>query len=825
MIARDYAILIGINDYPQLGENNSAANLKGPCNDVDAVKTWLLDAKGGNFPDDSTIYTWKSAPAADAMNAHPTAAELVITLSQLDRLAIQNQQQGLGRRVGRRLYIFMSGHGFSPERQRACLFSADAMERVTFNVHATGWLNWLQDSGYFREYVMWMDCCMNRLSFLQPGDPQIPRVNSSEIPRANFVAFAAQRPLKAVEVPITQDGGKYHGAFTWTLLEGLRGAAADLSGRVTGRSLADWVRNALVLRMTEQDMIDVEVAKEPEIVQEDAGLIFVRGVSKPLYSVELQFPGLAVPDTARLWSGAPPRLIDTLPINGLKTTCSLQPGLYLVEVPTAGIRQGFEVVKPTTIVVTEHGSPVVESPAGTPFELCVDPADPTAEIFVIDSMFSLADNDSGRLVTELSFGLYKIKIRVGRNTSGHVILLDGDCLAPQDAEIAQSSSVIPISRTSSSHEYHEQGRRNAIDAASNLPVPDGGAVLLLMARAFSGKDAPVPETAPWTGITVVDSGGNLVMDLEAEGQRGHYGDPYAFAVKALAPGCYFLRQRLTDGTRLEQSLILCPGWRMEVYVLRRVPISSDRLSLRPRVSIAMYRIVGASDSEENQRLVETARLALADERCLLNQNLEEVLLLKFDNPIAGIIGGHLLLVERDRDPSRDIRLLDTVVRNLQGLLGKTHPDVVALASQAHDPQLRTEDPIAGPPMFQRSWRFLTSASQESPGLIGPELWGRIVAQSALPPLLVWSHEEDVRATALSDLARAVFSPSADAGGAQPGQRPSTAGAAGAQAAFGVEIPEASERISMPPSDSETRARAARLGIPPSALPVLKEKFR
>ncbi|MFP3741010.1 hypothetical protein, partial [Burkholderia sp. SIMBA_019] len=80
------------------------------------------------------------------------------------------------------------------------------------NVHATGWLNWLQDAGYFREFVLWMDCCMNRVSFLQPRDPQLSPVQATDPPAATFVAFAAQRPLKAIEIGIPEDGDKIHGA-------------------------------------------------------------------------------------------------------------------------------------------------------------------------------------------------------------------------------------------------------------------------------------------------------------------------------------------------------------------------------------------------------------------------------------------------------------------------------------------------------------------------------------------------------------------------------------------------------------------------------------
>ena len=112
----------------------------------------------------------------------------------------------------------------------------------------------------------------------------------AEPPSANFVAFAAQRPLKAVEIPIAEDGGKTHGAFTWALIEGLRGAAADVNGSVTGRSLADWVRNAQASQNDPRDLADVDVAKEPEVIQEDARLIFARGVSKPSYPMRVTFP-------------------------------------------------------------------------------------------------------------------------------------------------------------------------------------------------------------------------------------------------------------------------------------------------------------------------------------------------------------------------------------------------------------------------------------------------------------------------------------------------------------------------------------------------------
>jgi len=722
----------------------------------------------------------------------------------------------------------MSGHGFSPTPQRGCLFAANAQERLSFNVHATGWLNWLQDSGYFREYVLWMDCCMNRLSFLQPRDPPLPPVNASEPPRAGFVAFAAKRNCKAVELPIPEDSNKPHGVFTWALLEGLRGAAADANGRVSGRGLADWIRNAQVARMRPTDLQDHEVGQEPEVIREDAALIFARGVSKPFHQVTLNLPGNAVGAQARIWTGAPPRVIESLTVTAQSEVVSLQPGLYLIEVASAGLRQGFEVLKSTNVAVKDQGPEVIESPPGTVFQLRVDPQDPTAEIFVIDSQFGLVDSASGVLTTPLPFGLFKVKTRTSRSTGQQVVLIDRNRPSLDPATLFQPvATVVPIMGTAASHEYQAAGVQDARNKIDTLKITRGKSGLMVMVRAFSDSNSSVTGTRPWQGVSVVDTQGETVLDLE-QGDIREHGDAFAFAVAAMQPGCYFLRQKLDDGTTLEQSLILCKGWIHEVYVLRLAAPGEERLRHRPRVSVLMRKVGHATASDKADQLIDTARVALADERRILNTELEAVLLQKFSDPMAGIIGGHLLLVERERDPDRDLSLLDTVVDNLHGMVGKSHPDVAALALQCQDPRLRNSvRGLSGPPMFQRSWNLLAAAAQRRPKLIPVEMWERVQALSALPPFLAWSADAEVKSAAAMDLARAVLGDSVEleamtdeatsfslsvpsgvprdiAGGLFEGVVRG-AGAAGAQLT------------------SMAKSRAARMNLPPSALESLKAR--
>ncbi len=799
MSTHHYAILVGIDSYPQLGQGNSPLNLQGPRNDVDAIRAWLLDPAGGGFDDPAHIFDISGIPAGPAGSAVPTAAQLDDLIAKFDEIAQANRAAGKGLQVGRRVYIYMSGHGFSPGRQRACLFTADARERLGHNVHATGWLNWLQDSGYFREFVLWVDACMNRASFLQPHDPPLSLVAASNPPLANFVAFAAQRPLKAVEAPIPEDGGKTHGIFTWTLLEGLRGAAADVNGRVTGRSLADWVRNAMSARFDARDREDRDVAQEPEVIQEDAGLIFARGVAPPSYEVTLSFPPAAVGKELRVWAGTPPRIAQKLQIAGAPMKVSLKPGLYMVEVPSAGLREGIEVVRAASLSITQTGNPVEQCDGSEVFRLDVKPNDPAAEIFVIDSRFSLVDRSPARLITPLPPGLFKVKIRIGNAINEQVILCDGDFDVGDEAAPQQLlSTVVPLSGTAATHEYHEGARARAIDKANELAAGPGRAVVLLMARTFSGRAATVQGTTPpWQGVSLVDANGATVLDLEHDGHRDAARDASAFAVKLVAPGCYFLRQRLDNGAAVEQSIVVCEGWRCEVYVLRRVAPGAADIDARSRISVLMRRpgsgIDAASDVED--RTAEIARQAMASERNILNRALEDTLMLKSSNPMMGIIGGHLLLIERERDSGRDISMLDAVVTNLRSLVGEGHPDVEALALQCASAPLRRVTTLRGPPMFQRSWALLAQGARKRPDLIPADMWSRVAALTGLPPFMVWNTAEEVKSAAHREMAFAVL------------------GADAADAAGGaLREPRSLTRAA--------RSRAVAMNLPPAALDAL-----
>ena len=843
----DYAILVGIDRYPELGKGDSQADLQGPLNDVAAVKNWLIDLHGGGLPADN-VFELGLVDRYDKAPGRPN-------FSDVNRLldAIHRKARHAGRaQFGRRIYIYMSGHGFSPARSRACLYTADARLESGQNVHATGWLDWLQDSGFFREYVLWVDACMDRQYFFPPGEPSLKPINVNVAPLSSFVGFAAQRPLKAIEHPISEDGGKFHGAFTWALLVGLRGAAADVHGRVTGRSLADWVRNAMCARYELRDWQDRDVAKEPEIIAEDTKLIFARGAVQPDFEVTLKFPAVAVGARARIWSGSPPAILRTFMVDALEQALLLRPGLYLLETEIGGLRHGFEVLRPGPIEVSNQGFPVNEQPADM-LTLDIDPENEFAEIFVIDGRFALVDFRSGRMSTQLPPGLFKVKIRIANAITEEVFLLDrdrGKADVPRPAELP--STVIPLADTAATHESHQQAREDAVSAASVMPMSAGKAVLMLMVRTFSSRANPVQNTTPpWHGLRIVNASGQVVLDMEQRdsGACTEGPDGMAYASVVVDPGCYYLRQRFDPPSMpfgeerpvvangpsfpIEQSVIACAGWRTEVYVLRRVAPGAREVDGRPRISFTMRRhdepmTVG---TQTEDRYAEMAKLALARERRVLNDELECSLMLKSRNPIAAIIGGHLLLVEQERDPGRDMSMLKMAVVNLRGLLGDSHPDVEALALNCR--HVQPGRAIVGPPMFQRSWAMLAKAAHNRPDLIPASMWARVQASTGLPPFMAWTTDVAVKASAAQHLARIVFGKKAKkvrdaepAAGALT-SLPSSAGADISEAMlmpmFTLSLGTARRAPSARAFDSAPRAarrRAIAMNLPPSAFEIL-----
>jgi hypothetical protein len=199
-----------------------------------------------------------------------------------------------------------------------------------------------------------------------------------------------------------------------------------------------------------------------------------------------------------------------------------------------------------------------------------------------------------------------------------------------------------------------------------------------MARIWS-VPASRRDVRPWQGTELLDSADQIVRAFNDLPEQSIEGDPYVEDQIPVAPGTYFIRYPHARDRTLAGALTVPQGWTVELFLLALAPGKTVDIRFN-RMTVLMRRV---GDNQRNvafEQTLESARIAMVNERRVLNRELEEILVRNFQNPIAGILGGHLLLQEERRrpSPSSKLSLLDDLVANLRTLVGDEHPDVEAL---------------------------------------------------------------------------------------------------------------------------------------------------
>jgi hypothetical protein len=711
----DLALVVGVARYPGLAVRGVSADLEGPDNDAGAIRDWLVDPAGGGL-DPANVTMIRSAEFATTPD-EPAAARIERELSRLEERTRDAQ--------GGRLYLYFSGHGFAPVLEEGALFTAEATPVRPAYVYAHAWLRWFRRAGRFREFVLLMDCCMTYRSSIPVNEVLMTAEVTTGVPGPAFVGVAAQ--TKQALEHLAPDG-TVHGVFTSALLAGLRGGAADERGRVTGTSLKTFLHNAL------PEFLPVDVRRAAAVdlrpfVRADDGIVLRRFPAPPTHRVTLRAPVTAAGHQVTIWTGRPHAAMVSQPLgpDGVWTG-DLVRGLYVAEVPAAGLRHGVAVTGAGDVddELTTSGPPVAAPPAGQ-LTLEVVSDNPAAAITVTDHRFDLAWSDTGHLREQDLPGVYRVRVELGRDIGSvaeEIILLDHDVLAHRVA-----TPLVP----------------------SPAPIPGGAAPSLGLApptTAPTREPGPAPEGAgvsvlvrtqspdPLAGLDLFDAAGDRVADLDGDG-ASLYGLGI-WSRRPLEPGAYHLRHTLTDSTAVETAVVVSADWQTDL-VLRR---SSD--GTVDDVAVFMRPTGGGPRDGNQDAVIEAARIALAEGRNLFGDGhgarARRLLLAEYLDPVAGIIGAHLLLRAGVTDAP-----FDAVVRRLRGFVGWTHPDVEALSLCCADPGLRTSEPVTVPPMFKASWDLLVAASYERPGLVPDAVWERVRASTAVGPFLAWAVDEATRA--------------------------------------------------------------------------------
>jgi hypothetical protein len=267
MAETDRAIIVGIQTYPELGD------LKGPENDARAFRDWIVDSKGGEVPKKNVqlILSSDFPVATAATSALPTVMEVQRALETIQALADASEKKGTGRRVGRRLYLYLAGHGFSPEANETALLMANAARaRAGAVYHFLGTYNagWFYRAGFFEEIFLFMDCCREVCSAPSLNKPWPDEIDPESVNRCRyFHGFGTKWSQLSRERPMPPDN-KVHGVFTTALLAGLNGAAADPadpSGVITAESLESYLYDNMKEFLTPEDRASEIVPKEPDV--------------------------------------------------------------------------------------------------------------------------------------------------------------------------------------------------------------------------------------------------------------------------------------------------------------------------------------------------------------------------------------------------------------------------------------------------------------------------------------------------------------------------------------------------------------------------------
>jgi hypothetical protein len=204
------------------------------------------------------------------------------------------------------------------------------------------------------------------------------------------------------------------------------------------------------------------------------------------------------------------------------------------------------------------------------------------------------------------------------------------------------ASAAPIIGSSRTDDYHMDAARTESEQVA-LTAGTGSAVFL-MTRSWS---PPLARSGAPAEMMLRRTDGTTVAELRNLGTEvGSGADPARGATIVVDPGAYVMDWYDYDAAvGAEQAVYAVVDWQTQVFLLREP--DEDRGG-HYSVSMLMTRS-GCYPDDSIARTVEVARSALAEERSVASSMINESLFAKFENPMLGLFGAHLMLLSRDAE--------------------------------------------------------------------------------------------------------------------------------------------------------------------------------
>jgi hypothetical protein len=339
-------------------------------------------------------------------------------------------------------------------------------------------------------------------------------------------------------------------------------------------------------------------------------------------------------------------------------------------------------------------------------------ADPGTEFVISDSQRLRIQSGAGQRHFKLPPGIYKARFMAGGLSHDELFEVDEQPVTLH-APTLEIASPVPLTGTSTTHEYHEHPARQL---ARLPPVTLGkGSEIAVLVRDSRKQWNVGPPSEPWRGVLLQSLAGVTEYNFATDGLRD--GDRGFAAVRIeVEPGTFLLTRWREKASAWQLPVTATAGWRTTVYL----DCTGEDGARQPDLHGASVIISRLQDEflpeDPVLKLAELAKLALQKGRASVDAAaLSGMMSQKFTYPMLGILAAHVLLLE----PKPDLATLKIVLANL-GKLIPGHPDVLALhcGLSRHEPvQALEHAALSGPPMLRSSWEMLVDASAKYPHLM------------------------------------------------------------------------------------------------------------
>lgn len=332
----DYAIIVGINRY----RTGVAAPLMGAVNDAKLFHEWAIRSDGGGLnPDNAKLFL-----SPDNGRLYPSREDIETEIMGFYEQGFQTTQQ-----VGRRLYLFMAGHGIAPPDGNDCsLIAANSFANPYWVLQGGLTADRIRKQPFFQEVVLFMACCRD-VDGSAPFLSGLPTVGQP-LPNSKYLhGMAVKWAKRAVEKELPDPFGRavpplWQSVFSHALIKGLISAVDD-NGQVTSFSLKNFVRKQVQALLPPDDNRPPDFTLDdtiPPIVFRDASAaaagdpsaaVPATRTTSGLTQVEINFSGAAT--EFEVLDGADLRKLDP----PMKRTATgtvkvyLKPSLYVFRAP------------------------------------------------------------------------------------------------------------------------------------------------------------------------------------------------------------------------------------------------------------------------------------------------------------------------------------------------------------------------------------------------------------------------------------------------------------------------------------------------------------